>query len=142
MKHYRRTTSCWLISQALCFCLLLQGSGIAQALPLPPKKTFISEIELEATPAESAVPDSESAGDGPFKRFANQAMAAAEATSVALGHWLEDPWADATANGEAPLRVAQASGMLPLPARLTSALLASSSRGQAAPPQPSGPRIR
>ena len=27
MKHYRRTTSCWLISQTLCFCLLLQGSG-------------------------------------------------------------------------------------------------------------------
>ncbi len=35
MRNYRQTTSFWLTSQALCFCLLLQGSGIAQALPLP-----------------------------------------------------------------------------------------------------------
>ena len=38
MYNYRRTTSCYLISQALCFFLLFQGSVIAQALPLPPKR--------------------------------------------------------------------------------------------------------
>ncbi len=43
MQHYRRSTPSWLISQALCFCLLLQGSGIAQALPLPPKQIFVSK---------------------------------------------------------------------------------------------------
>ncbi len=48
MQHFRRSTSSWLISQALCFCLLLQGSGIAQALPLPSKKIFVSQAELEA----------------------------------------------------------------------------------------------
>ncbi len=32
----------WLTSQALC-CLLLQSSGIAQALPLPPEQTFVSK---------------------------------------------------------------------------------------------------
>ena len=60
MKRYRRTTSCWLISQTLCFCLLLQGSGIAEASPrrgangtssLPPKKTFVSKSELESATA-------------------------------------------------------------------------------------------
>ncbi len=48
MKQYRRTTSGWLISQDPCFCLLLQGSGIAQASPRrggasgtsPPKKAY------------------------------------------------------------------------------------------------------
>ncbi len=54
MQHYLRSTSSWLISQALCFCLLLQGSGIAQASPrrgtngtspLPPKQSFVSELE-------------------------------------------------------------------------------------------------
>ncbi len=63
MKHYRRTTSCWLISQALCFCLLLQGSGIAQALPLPPKKIFVSKSELETGRLRSAIPDSQAPGD-------------------------------------------------------------------------------
>ncbi len=47
MRHYRQTTAFQLTSQALCFCLLLQGSGIAQALPRPPEKTFLSKSELE-----------------------------------------------------------------------------------------------
>ncbi|MCP4964023.1 MAG: hypothetical protein GY926_02185 [bacterium] len=39
------------ISQFLCFSLLLQATGIAAALPLPPEKTFLTESELTADPA-------------------------------------------------------------------------------------------
>ncbi len=58
MRHYRRTASCWLISQTLCFCLLLQGSGIAEAAAhLPPEQTLVSNAEIEAL-RNGAGPDS------------------------------------------------------------------------------------
>ena len=55
-------------SYLVCFSLLLQTTGIAAALPLPPGKTFQTESELAAGPAAtrpapapsdpgSAVPD-------------------------------------------------------------------------------------
>ncbi len=149
MKHYRRTTSCWLISQALCFCLLLQGSGIAQALPLPPKKTFVSRSELETAHRERVIPDSDKPGKGHEEAFFDQAWSLAEdfhsrpsgtsAGSTFL-RWFQAPWAPAslTADNRAPTRVAQAGGLLPLPPRLMSAFLASSSRSQAGPPSPPG----
>ncbi len=131
MHNYRRTTSCYLISQALCFFLLLQGSGIAQALPLPPKKTFVTESELESARLEDSGPV-----PGPaegFQRFVDDAWGSAAETGGALMRWLDGPWPETT------VRVAQADGVLPLPPRLMSAFLASSSRGQAAPPRPPRP---
>ena len=135
MKDYRRTTSCWLISQVLCFCLLLQGSGIAQALPLQPKKTFISKSELEATPEEGAASASDKS-EGSLERFLDRARATADDAGVVLRHLLEGPWFESAMADEPPLRVAQAGGTLPLPSRLMSALLASSSQSRAAPPSP------
>ncbi len=137
MKHYRRTTSCWLISQTLCFCLLLQGSGIAQALPLSPKKTFVSKSELEATRPEGAVPG-HPVGGGFLARFVDKARTTAGDTGVALERWLEGHGPESNAGTEAPLRVAQANGALPLPVRLMAAVPASSGQGQAAPPKPPG----
>ncbi len=139
MKHYRRTTSCWLISQALCFCLLLQGSGIAQALPLPPKKTFVSKSELETGRLRSAIPDSEPEVDGrlrsgPLERFVEGLRLSAGEAGGMLQHWLEDQRTEAAAEAEAPLRVAQAGGVLPLPARLMSVFLASATQGRSGPP--------
>ncbi len=136
MHRYCRTTSCWLISQALCFCLLLTSSGIVQALPLAPAKTFVSKSDLESAPVAGEVPGSASTGGRSLERFADAAWATAEKAGIALGRWLENPWPEPTADHETPLRVAQVSGTLPLPPRLMSAFLASSSRGQAAPPQP------
>ena len=136
MKNYRRTTSCWLTSQALCFCLLLQGSGIAQALPLAPKQTFVSETEIKTTPLQSAAPVDGSTEGGFFERFADQTRTAAEEAGDSLGRWLEDRWTPTNGGDKASPRVAQAAGTLPLPARLMSVLMASSGRGQAAPPSP------
>ena len=130
MSNYRRTTSCWLICQALCFLLLLQGSGIAQALPLPPKQTFVSLAELEA-PLDGAADPVPRAGDGALDRFLDAAGRAAAETGSTLMRWFEDPWPEA-----APVRVAQAGGVLPLPPRLMSAFLGSSIQGQDGPPSP------
>ncbi|MCP3997324.1 MAG: RHS repeat-associated core domain-containing protein, partial [bacterium] len=129
----RQATSFQLISQALCFCLLLQGSGIAHALPLPPKRTFISQSELETARLGGAVPGSESGSVG---HSVDRAWTTAVEIGVELGRWLEDRWSEPAVHDETPLRVAQASGVLPLPPRLMSAFLASSSRGQTAPPNP------
>ncbi len=73
MRRLRRSSSLWLVSQALCFCLLLQGTGIAQALPLPPTPVFVSQAELEAALAGS--PDSRPPSPdehGMPQRFADQ----------------------------------------------------------------------
>ncbi|MCP3998027.1 MAG: hypothetical protein GY722_23650, partial [bacterium] len=137
MGYYRRTTSCWLISQALCFCLLLQGSGIAQALPLPPKQTFVSKSELEAAPSD-AIPDPESAAGGLIEGFVDEVRNSAEEVRDGFERWLESRRKDAAAEQEAPVRVARAGGVLPLPPRLMAALLGSSSRGPAGPPSPPG----
>ncbi len=137
MQHYRRSKSSWLISQALCFCLLLQGTGIAHALPLPPKQTFVSQSELGA--ARLGPPaDSEPAAASSLARYGDEVRASAKAAGSAVRRWLEDLRAEAAAEDETPVRVVQASGTLPLPSRLMSAFLASSSRGQAAPPSPPG----
>ncbi len=137
MGHYRRTTSCWLISQALCFCLLLQGSGIAQALPLPPKQTFVSKSELEAAPS-GAIPDPEPAEGGLLEGFVDEVRTSAEEVRDGFKRWLESRRKGAAAELEAPVRVASAGGVLPLPSRLMTALLGSSSRCQAGPPSPPG----
>ncbi|MCP3937443.1 MAG: hypothetical protein GY708_18980, partial [Actinomycetia bacterium] len=135
MQHYRRSTSSWLISQALCFCLLLQGSGIAQALPLPPKQSFVSESEFEAARL-ATIPDSaESTEDRSWPRLLEGVQDSFEEAGNALAHWLRDTWTQSTED-EAPLRVAQAGGVLPLPPRLMAAFLASSSRSQGGPPSP------
>ena len=136
MNNHRRTASHWLISQVLCFCLLLQSSGIAQALPLPPKQVFVSESALNTTPLASVVPDDESGEGGFVRRFVAQAGITAEHAGATLGRWLVEPWTPKAGGHEAPLRVAQAAGSLPLPARLMSVLMAASGRGQAAPPSP------
>ncbi len=125
----------WEAKQALCFSLLLQGSGIAHALPLPPKKTFISESELQAARLGGAVPGSES---GSVKRSVDRVWTAAVEIGVGVefGRWLEDRWSEPAADVGTPLRVAQAGGVLPLPPRLMPAFLASSSRSQGGPPSP------
>ncbi|MCP3999051.1 MAG: hypothetical protein GY722_28910, partial [bacterium] len=129
-----------LTSQALCFCLLLQGSGIAQALPLPPKKIYVSQGELEARLAGSPSSESDKAlagEDGSPKRIFGRAWSSAGAAGSAVKRWLSDPWGPAspgTAEG-GPLRVAQAGGVLPLPSRWMPAFLAAPS-GQGGPPSP------
>jgi hypothetical protein len=62
-------------TQVLCFCLLLQGS-IAQALPLPPKKPFVSEDEFATALGEASEADKPEF----LKRFVDEASARAEAT--------------------------------------------------------------
>ncbi|MCP3996384.1 MAG: hypothetical protein GY722_15200, partial [bacterium] len=137
MGNYRRTTSCWLICQTLCFCLLLQGSGIAQALPLPPKQNFVSKSELEAA-RSSAIPDPEPVAAGFFQGFVDEVRGSAEEARGAFERWLESRREVAAVDQEAPVRVARVGGALPLPPRLMAALLGSSSRGQAGPPSPPG----
>ncbi len=98
MRHYRQTTSFLLTSQALCFCLLLQGSGIAQALPLPPKKIYVSQGELEARLAGSPSSESDKAlagEDGSPKRIFGRAWSSAGAAGSAVKRWLSDPWGPA-----------------------------------------------
>ena len=123
----------WLIS-CLCFCLFLQGSGFAQALPLPPEKAFITRHELEtARLHRGAQAADRPAEPGFLQRLAAAAWIEAEAAGHRIDGWLEDAraasWAEAD---EPPLRVARASGPLPLPARLFPAFLA-------LPPPQSGP---
>ncbi len=128
MRHYRQKTVppkggkndiSWLINQALCFSLLLQSSGIAQALPLAPKKNLVTKSELETARPRSADPD--------LGKPAGAWSVAGEAGS-ALERWLDAAshlspfggtlWPDAlsTTDEDAPLRGAQAGGILPLPA--------------------------
>ena len=141
MRRNRRSTSSWLISQALCFCLLLQGSGIAQALPLPPKPTFVSKDELQSARFVAAATPAES---GLWKRFAIGAWATARATGDQIQgqiqDWFENSWAPGVATGGAdpPLRVAQAGGALPLPSRLMPAFFATTTQGPGGPPNPPG----
>ncbi len=141
MQRLRRSTALWLTSQALCFCLMLQGTGIAQALPLPPAQTFVSQTELEAAIAgrpSPAVKQSSPAKDGTLERFADETWTTTKDAGVAFGRWLEDPWPRETTAGEAAIRVAQTGGMLPLPPRVMSAFLAASNGGQRGPPSPPG----
>ena len=141
MRRNRRSTSSWLISQALCFCLLLQGSGIAQALPLPPKPTFVSKDELQSARFVAAAAPAES---GLWKRFAIGAWATARATGDQIQGQIQDWLEDARAPGEPlasddpPLRVAQAGGVLPLPSRLMPAFFATTTQGPGGPPTPPG----
>ncbi len=131
MRHFRQTTSFWLIAQALCFCLLLQGSGIAEALPLPPKQALLTESELARL--ESDQRDlRETASAGLLARFVDRVRSSAGEAASAVTDWL------AGSGAEAPIRVAQSGGTLPLPPRLMAAFLASSGRGQATPPSPPG----
>ena len=145
MRRNRRSTSSWLISQALCFCLLLQGSGIAQALPLPPKQTFVSKDELDASRRHRAAPGADSPGEpGLLHRFLDDVRATAEETGDQIQgqiqDWFENSWAPGVATGGAdpPLRVAQAGGALPLPSRLMPAFFATTTQGPGGPPNPPG----
>ncbi len=138
MRHYRRTTSCWLIAQALCFCLLLQGSGIAEAAAqVPPEQPLVSKTELEAL-RNGAGPDSgESAAEGSMGRFQGAIRSTAEEARDDFRRWLRERRIRAAAE-EAPIRVAQVGGVLPLPPRLMAAFLSATSRGQGGPPRPPG----
>ena len=145
MRRNRRSTSSWLISQALCFCLLLQGSGIAQALPLPPKQTFVSKDELDASRRHRAAPGADSPGEpGLLHRFLDDVRATAEETGDQIQgqiqDWLEDARAPAEplASDDPPLRVAQAGGVLPPPSRLMPAFFATTTQGPGGPPTPPG----
>ena len=137
---YRRSLPCWLISQTLCCCLLLQGSGIAQALPLPPEKSFVTKGELEAPHLHQAGLEKEQPADpSSLERFISGTWRSAEAAGAELTRWLEQTWAKrpAVAGGETPLRIARAGGALPLPPRLMAvALLAAPVQRQGAPPSP------
>ncbi len=133
MRFRRRSVSFQSISQVLCISLLLQGSGIAQALPLPAKQTFVSKSELESPRLEGAVAGSESSS---VRSALDRVWTATAGFGAKLGHWLEDRWAEPAPDVGTPVRVAQAGGTLPLPPRLISAVLASSGQGQAAPPSP------
>ncbi len=117
------------VSQFLCFSLLLQGAGIAEALPLLPKQTFVSKSEL-------AAPHSESESPGTVERFVDRVRSSAEAAGGAVARWLESPRTPAAAEGAAPIRVARASGTLPLPPRLLAALFASPAPIPQTPPSP------
>ena len=132
MSFRRRSASFQSLCQGLCFCLFLQGSGIAQALPLPPKKAFVTKHETARLHRGAQAAD-RPAEPGFLKRLAAAASIEAEAAGHRIGGWLEDAraasWAEAD---EPPLRVARASGPLPLPARLFPAFFA-------LPPPQSGP---
>ncbi|MCP4055245.1 MAG: hypothetical protein GY739_19830, partial [Mesoflavibacter sp.] len=134
------------------FCLLLQSSGIAQALPLPPKQTFVSKSELEAAPLRGPETDAgKPAAEGSLKRLVGEAWNAAEifllrpsgaTAGRALERRLSTPWPEPSraAAEDASVRAAQAGGLLPLPAWLMSAVMASSSsHSQAGPPSPPDP---
>ena len=132
MRNYRRTTSCWLLSQTLCFCLLLQSSGIAHALP--PKMAYVSTADLEIAGQTSAFlstgePEPGKAGlwkvvaPRPRNLF-DRAWTSAGKAGGALTRWY--PWAPATGDYALPrkgVQVAQAGGSLPLSSRLMSAFL-------------------
>ncbi len=133
MKHFRQTTSCWLISQALCFSLLLQGSGIVEAMPLPPKQTLLSETELEAALAGTEPPQPSTESGDNLAGWLSSAWSSAE---EAIGSWARSPWPAAAV--DATVQVASAGSVLPLPPRLMSAFLNSSSRVQTGPPSPPG----
>ena len=94
MRHLRQTGSFWLISQALCFCLLLQGTGIAHALPLQPRQTFVSHTELGAALGRSPSPEPDEPSateDGPLTRFLSAARSSAGEAGESLRSWLRDP---------------------------------------------------
>ena len=124
----------WLIS-CLCFCLLLQGSGIAQALPLPPKKSFVSRAELEL--ARATAPSEEPAAPGFAHRFLGDFSAGVEKAGRKIGQWLDQASAPSVDATDPPLRIARASGPLSLPARLFPAFLALPPP-QSGPPNPPG----
>ena len=133
MRSWRRTVFFRRIIQILCFCLLLQGSGIAQALPLPPKKTFVSKDELAVAPFHRA--DSEvNAGQDILEGFGSDAWNATEAAGSRFKGLIEQVWAAAhrAMAHEQPFQIAQTGGTLPLPAYLFPAFFA-------APPPPGGP---
>ena len=134
MSFRRRSASFQSLCQALCVCLFLQGSGIAQALPLPPKKTYLTKHELEtARLHRGAQAADRPAEPGFLQRVAAAAWIEAETAGRQIDAWLEDAraasWAEAV---EPPLRIARSGGPLPLPARLFPAFLA-------LPPPQSGP---
>ncbi len=134
MRYYRRTTSCWLIAQALCFSLLLQGSGIAEAAAhLPPEQTFVTKADLEAA-RRSTAPDEGRA----WSRWIEATRGAAEDTVGSLARWAREARAAAAREEQAPPRVAQAGGVLPLSPRLMAAQLGATSGSQAGPPRPPG----
>ena len=135
MWFKRQAGSFQLIVQFLCFSLLLQGSGIAYALPLPPKKTYISNHELEtARDPRASQAAGKSAEPGFLTRLATDARTMAEAAGIQVGGWLEQAWemSELAAEDDSSVRVAQASGVLPLPPRLFPAVFA-------LPPPQSGP---
>ncbi len=139
MHRDRQATSRWLISQALCFCLLLQGSGIAEATPhLPPEQTFVSRTELEAARPGMGPDPSEAARRRSWSRILEATRNAAENAREMLARWLSEARAEVAAEEAAPARIAQAGGVLPLPPRLMAAFLGSTSRAQGGPPSPPG----
>ncbi len=83
-------------------------------------------------PSASIQTPDKSAGASLSRRFAEAVRGSAE---MFYSSWTE---ADLATDDAAPLRVAQVGGTLPLPPRLMSAFLASSSRGQNVPPSPPG----
>ena len=137
MRFRRQAVSFHLGIQTLCFCLLLQGSGIAQALPAQPRKTFLSQDELDATHPL----DADTAGEpGLLKRFAADTRVAVEETGRQIQDWFEHARESANPNASdaLPVRVAQAGGALPLPSRLMPAFFATTTQGPGGPPNPPG----
>lgn len=70
--------------------------------------------------------------------FLSAAQSSAEETRSAAIRWFADRWPSASqaTDGSTPIRVAQAGGVLPLPPRMMSVVMAASGQGQAAPPTP------
>ncbi len=125
------------ISQLLCFSILLQTTGIAAALPLPPEKTFLTESELTAGSAgASSAPAPNSRWSGVSDLLDNAWAPIGDGTE-ALKSWWKDvaalPWSTAS---EEPRHIAQLGGSHPLPTRLMAALFASPAPAQQAPPSP------
>ena len=123
----------WIVS-GLCFCLFLQGSGIAQALPLPPKKRFVTAAELESASATSQ--SEKSTAPGLMQRFLADVQAGAESVKSEVSGWLAEAWGIRGATEPRP-RIAQVGGVLPLPSRLMPAFFALLPP-QSGPPTPPG----
>ncbi len=128
------------ISQFLCFSILLQTTGIAAALPLPPEKTFLTESELAAGSAGTHSAPAHSDRWSGVPVLLEDAWAPIGDGTEALKSWWRDvaapPWGTAS---QEPRQIAQLGGSHPLPTRLMAALFAAAPAGaQSGPPSPGG----
>ncbi len=127
------------VSQILCFSLLFQTTGIAEALPLPPERIYLPSSMLTANLSVGASAEPE-ANDrwSALSELLEDTWTPVSDGAEALGPWWREEASPAmNASSDGPWQIAQLGGLLPLPPRLMIALFAASpTSAQSGPPSP------